>query len=100
MTMNIDNLNFDSGNKSQDIQGVSKPQTAQESTSLGNSQRFDELLESLQRIRLTGEAGEDPETKMMDFGKALEKADQAHRTVMDLSRQLESAYRKALGDQP
>ncbi len=97
--MNLDNISFDPANKSQDIQGVSKPQAGQEDLTLGKSQKFDELLESLRRIRLTGEKGGDPEATLLDFGKALEKADQAHRTVMDLSKQLESAYRKALGNQ-
>ena len=97
--MNLDRLHLDQINKSQDLQGVSNQKKVLESPESERLNRFDDLLESLQRIRLTGKGDGDPEGTLLEFGKALEKADQAHRTVMDLSRQLEDAYRKALGKQ-
>ncbi|GEM_PF-4978395 len=64
----------------------------------GPGRGFQDLLETIQRLRLGGEvlpAAEDP---VRSLEEALGNAGEAHRKIMDLSRELESAFRRALGD--
>jgi hypothetical protein len=94
--MNLDNIHFDPTTKNLDAQGVPNDPSLQKKGDLEGSPKFADLLETLQRFRINGDSDRNPEAKLLEFGEALEKADEAHRTVMDLSRQLENAYKKAL----
>ena len=95
--MNLDHLHLDPSQRAIESKGIKETSSPSEISQPLGSKNFQELLESLQRIRLTGQESGDPESNLLDLSDALEKADKAHRKVMDLSKQLESAYQRALG---
>ncbi len=61
--------------------------------------KFDELLEAVRRMRIEGKgAVESPEEAALGIDKEVSKADAAHKTAMDLKRQLEAAFKRAIGE--
>lgn len=79
------------------VQGVGdKPPTQVDAAAKGTPS-FDSLLESLERLRRTGESeGAIDSTSVEALGSSLRAADELHAEARELGKRLEAAFRQRL----